>query len=110
MGKLVLPPLVGAVTGIIQFYQALPMDAITAQIGMVYCFLGGYYPTLFSSLQAANFIKLWHFQYRGTATEEIRFDNFGHAIVVVGPLHRRLRTAVRMANHGHVPHSYFAFD
>jgi len=58
----------------------------------------------------ANFIKLWHFQYRGTATEEIRFDNFGHAIVVVGPLHRRLRTAVRMANHGHVPHSYFAFD
>lgn len=55
MGKLVLPPLVGAVTGIIQFYQALPMDAITAQIGMVYCFLGGYYPTLFSSLQAAKY-------------------------------------------------------
>ena len=55
MGKLVLPPLVGAVTGIIKFYQALPMDAITAQIGMVYCFLGGYYPTLFSSLQAAKY-------------------------------------------------------
>ena len=55
MGTLVLPPLVGAVTGILQFYHALPMDAITAQIGMVYCFLGGYYPTLFSSLQAAKY-------------------------------------------------------
>jgi hypothetical protein len=55
MGRAVLPPLVGAMTGIVKFYQALPMDAITAQIGMVYCFLGGYYPTLFSSLQAAKY-------------------------------------------------------
>ena len=53
-GKAVLPPLVGLVRGIVVFYRALPMDAIHAQIGLVYCFLGGYYPTLFSSLQAAK--------------------------------------------------------
>jgi hypothetical protein len=35
------------------------MDAIIAQVGLVYCFLGGYYPTLFSSLQAARYCG-WH--------------------------------------------------
>ncbi|KAL3903251.1 MAG: hypothetical protein SGILL_010515, partial [Bacillariaceae sp.] len=54
MGQLVLPPTVAVIKGIAKFYRTLPMDAITAQIGLVYCFLGGYYPTLFSSLQAAQ--------------------------------------------------------
>jgi hypothetical protein len=52
---MVLPPSVAVIKGVVQFYRALPMDAITAQIGLVYCFLGGYYPTLFSSLQAAQY-------------------------------------------------------
>jgi hypothetical protein len=55
MGRFVLPTLVGTVKGVVSFYRALPIDAITAQIGLVYCFLGGYYPTLFSSLQAAKY-------------------------------------------------------
>lgn len=45
--------------GVIRFYNSLPMDAIIAQIGLVHCFLGGYYPTLFSSLQAARYCG-WH--------------------------------------------------
>ena len=57
-GKIVLPTIGGAILGVIQFYRALPIDAITAQIGLVYCFLGGYYPTLFSSLQAARYCGL----------------------------------------------------
>jgi hypothetical protein len=55
LGRMVLPPSVAAIKGIFSFYRALPVDAITAQIGLVYCFLGGYYPTLFSSLQAAQY-------------------------------------------------------
>jgi hypothetical protein len=39
---------------VVNFYRALPQDAILAQVGLVYCFAGGYYPTLFSSLQAAR--------------------------------------------------------
>jgi hypothetical protein len=55
MGKFVLPTIVVSIKTIVTFYNSLPMDAITAQIGLVYCFLGGYYPTLFSSLQAAKY-------------------------------------------------------
>ena len=54
-GKMVLPPLVAIIKAISKIYSNLPIDAITAQIGLVYCFLGGYYPTLFSSLQAAKY-------------------------------------------------------
>jgi hypothetical protein len=53
-GKAVLPPTVAVVRSIFHFYRALPQDAILAQIGLVYCFAGGYYPTLFSSVQAAR--------------------------------------------------------
>jgi hypothetical protein len=53
-GKIVLPPMVTLVSFILKIYRGLPMDAIVAQIGLVYCFAGGYYPTLFSSLQAAQ--------------------------------------------------------
>ena len=53
-GSLVLPPLFAVTKTIVAFYRALPKDAIVAQVGLVYCFAGGYYPTLFSSLQAAQ--------------------------------------------------------
>jgi hypothetical protein len=54
VGRAVLPPAVAIVKSVVQFYHALPTDVILAQIGLVYCFAGGYYPTLFSSLQAAQ--------------------------------------------------------
>ena len=53
-GKMVLPPAVAIIQFIANIYQALPKDAIVAQVGLVYCFAGGYYPTLFSSLAAAQ--------------------------------------------------------
>jgi len=53
-GKAVLPPTVAVVRGVAAFYNNLPSDAIIAQVGLVYCFAGGYYPTLFLSLQAAR--------------------------------------------------------
>lgn len=53
-GRAVLPPTVACIQGIVKFYRALPIDAVMAQVGLVYCFAGGYYPTLFSSLQAAQ--------------------------------------------------------
>ncbi|CAB9528310.1 expressed unknown protein [Seminavis robusta] len=53
-GRVVLPPIVALTKMIVGFYQALPKDAIMAQVGLVYCFAGGYYPTLFSSLAAAQ--------------------------------------------------------
>jgi hypothetical protein len=53
-GKIVLPSMVTLVSFVVKVYRGLPMDAIVAQIGLVYCFAGGYYPTLFSSLQAAQ--------------------------------------------------------
>ena len=53
-GKAVLPPAVSLIRGVIRFYRSLPVDAVTAQVGLIYCFAGGYYPTLFSSLQAAE--------------------------------------------------------
>lgn len=54
VGRTVVPPTFAVLRSIVQFYQALPLDAIVAQIGLIYCFAGGYYPTLFSSLQAAR--------------------------------------------------------
>ena len=53
-GKTVIPPTVSIVSGVVSFYRNLPTDLIIAQIGLVYCFAGGYYPTLFSSIQAAK--------------------------------------------------------
>ena len=53
-GRTVLPPTVGAIKAVMNFYRGLPQDAIVAQVGLVYCFAGGYYPTLFSCLQAAR--------------------------------------------------------
>ena len=53
---LVGPPLVTTLTTMIQFYrQCLAWDdAIVAQIGLLYAFCGGYYPTLFAAVQAAQ--------------------------------------------------------
>ena len=52
--KVVLPPIVEVSRVVIAFYRALPMDAVIAQAGLVYCFAGGYYPTLFAALSAAQ--------------------------------------------------------
>ena len=53
-GKLVLPPAVAMVQAIASVYQQLPTNVLAASTGLVYCFAGGYYPTLFSSMAAAQ--------------------------------------------------------
>jgi hypothetical protein len=58
-GNVVLPPVVAVISLVVHFYRALPKDALVAQVGLVYCFAGGYYPTLFSSLAAARQFG-WH--------------------------------------------------
>jgi hypothetical protein len=52
--RTVLPPVYSFTRCTIQFYRSLPTDAIVAQAGLVYCFAGGYYPTLFAALTAAQ--------------------------------------------------------
>lgn len=52
--KTVLPPVVACARLTIRFYRSLPVDFIIAQVGLVYCFAGGYYPTLFAALTAAQ--------------------------------------------------------
>ena len=79
MGSLVLPPAVGVARAIFGFYRALPKDAIVAQVGLVYCFAGGYYPTLFSSLQAAQ-------QYGWNVMVEALQDLADEAILVIDAL------------------------
>lgn len=49
-----LPPIVAIVRAVVAVYRVLPTDAIIAQVGLVYCFAGGYYPALFAALQAAQ--------------------------------------------------------
>jgi hypothetical protein len=49
-----LPPVVALVRAVASIYSVLPTDAIIAQAGIVYSFAGGYYPTLFATLQAAH--------------------------------------------------------
>jgi hypothetical protein len=50
----VLPPVIACARVTIRFYRSLPVDFIIAQVGLVYCFAGGYYPTLFAALTAAQ--------------------------------------------------------
>jgi hypothetical protein len=50
----VLPPLVGIIKSVLVTYRLLPQDALLAQAGIVYCFCGGCYPTLFAAVQAAR--------------------------------------------------------
>eukprot|EP00545_Synedropsis_sp_CCMP1620_P009380 CAMPEP_0119013712 /NCGR_PEP_ID=MMETSP1176-20130426/8801_1 /TAXON_ID=265551 /ORGANISM="Synedropsis recta cf, Strain CCMP1620" /LENGTH=401 /DNA_ID=CAMNT_0006966821 /DNA_START=44 /DNA_END=1249 /DNA_ORIENTATION=+ len=52
--KIVLPPIVATTRALAAFYRTLPKDAIIAQVGFVYCFCGGSYPTLFAAVQAAQ--------------------------------------------------------
>jgi hypothetical protein len=52
--RTILPPIVTLVGAIVNIYRVLPVDAIMAQIGLVYAFAGGYYPTLFAAVQAAQ--------------------------------------------------------
>ena len=72
-GKLVLPPTVALTKAVVDIYRALPKDAILAQVGLVYCFAGGYYPTLFSSLQAAQHCGKCSFS-NGTFFDARRFS------------------------------------
>jgi hypothetical protein len=50
----ILPPIAATLRAVVGFYSILPMDAIMAQIGFIYAFAGGYYPTLFAAIQAAQ--------------------------------------------------------
>lgn len=52
--RTLLPPTVACVRSVVAVYAALPTDAILAQVGLVYCFAGGYFPTLFAAVQAAQ--------------------------------------------------------
>lgn len=74
-----LPPIVGLVRAIASIYSVLPTDAIIAQLGIVYSFAGGYYPTLFATLQAAHQCG-WQ---RVTAAIKDLSDEALHAIVAM---------------------------
>jgi len=52
--RTILPPIITTIRATATFYKALPTDAIVAQAGLVYCFAGGYYPTVFAALAAAQ--------------------------------------------------------
>ena len=54
VGRTILPPIFEFSRVTVAFYRTLPKDAIAAQAGLVYCFAGGYYPTLFAALSAAQ--------------------------------------------------------
>jgi hypothetical protein len=54
IGIVVLPPVFIVLSKIFCFYRQLPHDAIMAQAGLVYCFAGGYFPTLFAAIAAAQ--------------------------------------------------------
>lgn len=54
LGIIILPPTFITFHRLICFYQRLPHDAIMAQAGLVYCFAGGYFPTLFAAIAAAQ--------------------------------------------------------
>jgi hypothetical protein len=54
IGMIVLPPTTFIVRSVYKFYNKLPHDAIMAQAGLVYCFAGGYFPTLFAAMSAAQ--------------------------------------------------------
>jgi hypothetical protein len=54
VGLIVLPPTAFVVKNVYRFYNKLPHDAIMAQAGLVYCFAGGYFPTLFAAISAAQ--------------------------------------------------------
>ena len=79
MGSLVLPPVVGVAKAVVGLYRALPKDAIIAGSGLMFCFAGGYYPTLFSSIQAAQ-------QYGWDVMVEALQDLADEAILVIDTL------------------------
>lgn len=54
IGRAILPPIFEFSRIVVAFYRTLPKDAIAAQVGLVYCFAGGYYPTLFAALSAVQ--------------------------------------------------------
>lgn len=52
--RIALPIMVTTTRAVAAFYSRLPTDLVKAQAGLAYCFAGGYFPTLFAALQAAQ--------------------------------------------------------
>lgn len=52
--QIVLPVAVALIRTVVAFYRTLPVDLLLAQAGLASAFLGGYYPTLFAAVQAAQ--------------------------------------------------------
>jgi hypothetical protein len=52
--RVVLPPVVAVTQMVTDLYRVLPRDALLAQAGLVYCLAGGYFPTLFCAVSAAQ--------------------------------------------------------
>lgn len=52
--QLALPHIIKAFNASREFYQSLPADLVEVGIGLIFCFFGGLYPTLFAAIQAAR--------------------------------------------------------
>ena len=52
--EFLLPIIISQCRFIYSAYSKLPHDAVAVLIGIVFCFFGGLYPTLFSAAQAAK--------------------------------------------------------
>jgi len=52
--SVLLPMIISACQTLHGIYAKLPMDAVYFQTGVVFCFFGGLYPTLFAAIQAAK--------------------------------------------------------
>jgi len=50
----VLPIIIQYVSKAVELYNKLPQNMINFIIGIIYCFFGGLYPTLFAAIQAAE--------------------------------------------------------
>lgn len=51
---IVLPFLIKYIQVLFSMYSKLPDDLAAIVIGLIFCFFGGLYPTLFAALQAAK--------------------------------------------------------
>lgn len=74
--QLALPHIIKALTACRDFYKALPGDLLTAAIGLLFCFFGGLYPTLFAAVQAARLCG-WE------ATQKAIMDIFDEAQTIM---------------------------
>jgi len=49
-----IPVVISIIQNVYKVYKKLPLDYVHLLIGTVMCFFGGFYPTVFAALQAAN--------------------------------------------------------